>query len=120
MTYNIAFVLFPDFEELDYAGPCEVFGMTAKWIEKDWRVYTVGETPVVQGALGTKVQVDYTFDNAPKANLTRHGERRADRLHQARRRGGRVGDVRVHGSVLAAQGRLSRRPARHNIFRLEG
>jgi transcriptional regulator GlxA family with amidase domain len=69
MTYNIAFVLFPDFEELDYAGPCEVFGMTAKWIEKDWRVYTVGETPVVQGALGTKVQVDYTFDNAPKANL---------------------------------------------------
>jgi transcriptional regulator GlxA family with amidase domain len=69
MTYNIAFVLFPDFEELDYAGPCEVFGMTAKWIEKDWRVYTVGETPVVQGALGTKVQVDYTFDNAPNANL---------------------------------------------------
>lgn len=69
MDYNIAFVLFPDFEDLDFAGPFEVFGMTAKVLEKEWRAYTVGEQRVVQSALGTKVQVDHTFDDAPKPNI---------------------------------------------------
>ncbi|MGB2694059.1 MAG: DJ-1/PfpI family protein [Dehalococcoidia bacterium] len=69
MSFNIAFVLFPDFEDLDFAGPFEVFGMTAKVLEKEWRAYTVGEQPVVQSALGTKVQVDYTFADAPKADI---------------------------------------------------
>jgi transcriptional regulator GlxA family with amidase domain len=66
---NIAIVLFPDMEELDFAGPLEVFGMASKVMYKDWRVFTVAETPVVKGAIGLSVNADYTFDDAPKADV---------------------------------------------------
>ena len=33
MTFNIAFILFPDFEELDFVGPYEVMAMAAKYID---------------------------------------------------------------------------------------
>ena len=65
---NIAIVLFPDVEELDFAGPYEVFGMAAKHAYKDWRVFTVAETPQVKGSCGLSVNVDYTFDDASKAD----------------------------------------------------
>ncbi len=67
--FNIAFVLFPDFEELDFAGPLEVFGVAAKWLEKNWQVFTVAEERVVEATLGTKVQVDYLLSDAPKADM---------------------------------------------------
>jgi len=67
--FNIAFVLFPDFEELDFAGPLEVFGVTAKWLEKDWQVFTVAEERVVEATIGTKIQVDYLFSDAPNADM---------------------------------------------------
>jgi len=66
---NIAIVLFPDVEELDFAGPYEVFGMAAKWMYKDWRLFTVAEAGEVKGSCGLRVLADYTFDNAPKADL---------------------------------------------------
>ncbi len=69
MTMNFAFVLFPDFEELDFAGPLEVIGMTAKWLEKEWQVYTVAEEPTVEATLGTKIAVDYVFADAPKPDV---------------------------------------------------
>ncbi len=69
MTFNIAFVLFPEFEELDFAGPYEVFGMAAKYIDTDWRPYTVAAEPVVRGALGMRVQSDYKFADAPPPDL---------------------------------------------------
>jgi transcriptional regulator GlxA family with amidase domain len=69
MSFNIAFVLFPDFEELDFAGPYEVFGMAAKYVDTDWRVYTVAAEAVVRGALGMRVQSDYTFADAPPPDL---------------------------------------------------
>ena len=69
MGFNIAFVLFPDFEELDFAGPYEVFGMAAKYVDTDWRVYTVGAEPMVSGALGMRVQSDYLFADAPQPDL---------------------------------------------------
>ncbi|MEX0786712.1 MAG: DJ-1/PfpI family protein [Dehalococcoidia bacterium] len=69
MSFNIAFVLFPDFEELDYAGPFEVLGATAKHIDPEWQAYTVGEERLVRGTNGMTVQVDYLFDEAPKADL---------------------------------------------------
>jgi transcriptional regulator GlxA family with amidase domain len=66
---KIGFVLFPDFEELDFAGPYEVFGMAAKYIDQTWSTFTVGATPVVRAFHGMKVQVDHTFDDAPKADI---------------------------------------------------
>ena len=44
MSFNIAFILFPDFEELDLVGPYEVMAMTAKYIDTTWRAYSVAET----------------------------------------------------------------------------
>ena len=52
MSFNIAFVLYPDFEELDLAGPFEVFGVTAKWLDKEWRVFTVALRYIVNGQRG--------------------------------------------------------------------
>jgi len=66
---NIAFVLFPDFEELDFAGPWEVFGMATKYIDTTWRPYTVAAEREVRGFLGLCVRVDYTFAEAPKPDL---------------------------------------------------
>jgi transcriptional regulator GlxA family with amidase domain len=66
---NIAIVLFPDMEELDFAGPLEVFGMASKVMYNDWRVFTVAQERVVKGAIGLSVNVDYTFDDAPHADV---------------------------------------------------
>ena len=73
MKLRIAFVLFPQFEELDFAGPFEVFGMAAKYIDKEWSVFTVGEEPVVKGFLGAAIQVDHTFADAPVADIAGAG-----------------------------------------------
>jgi transcriptional regulator GlxA family with amidase domain len=43
--------------------------MASKYIAKDWRVFTVGETPTVRGNTGMTVVVDHTFDNAPAADI---------------------------------------------------
>ncbi|MGH7623162.1 MAG: DJ-1/PfpI family protein, partial [Gemmatimonadaceae bacterium] len=69
MAFNIAFILFPDFEELDFVGPYEVFGMTAKYIDSDWRVYSVAATPTVRAFHGLRVIADHTFEDAPKPDL---------------------------------------------------
>jgi transcriptional regulator GlxA family with amidase domain len=66
---NIAIVLFPNVEELDFVGPLEVFGMAAKILYKDWRVFTVAEEPVVKGVNGLSVNVTHTFDDAPHADI---------------------------------------------------
>lgn len=68
LTLNIAIVMFPEVEELDFAGPYEVFGIGAK-VWPEWHVYTVAEEPVVRGACGLRVQVDHLFDDAPAADL---------------------------------------------------
>lgn len=69
MTFNIAFVLFPDFEELDFVGPYEVMAMASKYIDTDWRAYTVAETPTVRAFHGMTVVADYTFGGAPKPDM---------------------------------------------------
>lgn len=92
---NIAIVLFPQVEELDFAGPYEVFGMGAKRY-KDWRVFTVAEERVVKGACGLSVNVDYTFDDAPAADIvivpggfgTRAGMENAALIGYVQRAGG--------------------------------
>jgi transcriptional regulator GlxA family with amidase domain len=66
---NIAFILFPDFEELDFAGPWEVFGMASHYVDTTWKPYTVAERSTVRGFLGMTVAVDHTFDSAPAPDL---------------------------------------------------
>ncbi len=66
---NFAIVLFPDVEELDFAGPYEVLGMAAKYLYKDWRVFTVAQERVVKGSCGLSVNVDYLFDEALAADV---------------------------------------------------
>jgi len=66
---NIAIVLFPDVEELDFAGPFEVFGMASKVMYRDWRVFTVAAERTVKGAIGLSVNADYTFDDAPQPDI---------------------------------------------------
>jgi transcriptional regulator GlxA family with amidase domain len=93
---NIAFVLFDDFEELDFAGPWEVFGMAAKYVDQTWRRYTVAAKQEVRGFLGLRVPVDYTFETAPPADLicvpggfgTRPGMEDAALIGYLRRAGG--------------------------------
>lgn len=69
MPYNIAFVLFPDFEELDFVGPYEVLAATAKHIDKTWNPYTVAQERVVRSTNGLSFNTDYTFADAPKPDL---------------------------------------------------
>jgi len=67
MTITTGIVLFDDAEELDWAGPWEVFTMARK--EGD-RVVTIAEhdRPVVC-AKGLRVLADHTFDDAPALDV---------------------------------------------------
>lgn len=95
MSFNIAFVLFPGFEELDFAGPYEVFGVAAKYQETDWQLFTVAEKQMVRGALGVNVQADHLFQDAPDAEMivvpggfgTREGMENAALIDYIRRAG---------------------------------
>ncbi len=68
-AFNIAFILFQDFEELDFVGPYEVMGMASKYIDQNWHVYSVAATPEVRAFHGLRMLADHTFDDAPKPNL---------------------------------------------------
>jgi transcriptional regulator GlxA family with amidase domain len=69
MSFNIAFILFPDFEELDFVGPYEVMAMASKYIDTTWHAYSVAETLTVRAFHGLTVVVDHTFENAPKPDM---------------------------------------------------
>lgn len=64
-TRVVGIVLFPDAEELDWAGPYEVFSMAA-FGENPMRVVTIAQTlDPVRCAKGLRVLPDHTFDDAP-------------------------------------------------------
>lgn len=69
MSFTIAFVLFPDFEELDFVGPWEVFGMAAKYVDTSWERFIVAKEHEVKAFLGMRVLTDHTFADAPHADL---------------------------------------------------
>ncbi|HZP57701.1 MAG TPA: DJ-1/PfpI family protein [Dehalococcoidia bacterium] len=69
MPFNVALVLFPDFEELDFAGPWEVFGMVERYIDQGWRVYSVAAQRPVRAFHGMTVEPDFLFGEAPPADL---------------------------------------------------
>ncbi len=66
---TIGILLFPDVEELDFAGPWEVFGMTAQ-ARPGLRAVTIAERPgPVRSAKGLRVLPDCTFGDAPPLDL---------------------------------------------------
>ncbi len=63
---NFGIVLFDEVEELDFAGPFEVMGVTAQLTNGAVRVTTVAEHDrPVRGAKGLRVLADHTLENAP-------------------------------------------------------
>ena len=65
---TVGIVLFPDAEELDWAGPYEVFAMAAMGQEMD--VVTIAQTgELVRGAKGLRVMPDHSFESAPKLDV---------------------------------------------------
>lgn len=70
MTRNVAFILFPGAEELDFAGPWEVYTMTNAIVPEAVRAYIVSEVGgTVTCAKGMRVEADYSFATAPKADV---------------------------------------------------
>lgn len=96
MSFTIAFILFPDFEELDFVGPWEVFGMAERYVDKTWKRVIVAKEREVRGFLGMRVLTDHIYDDAPRADLicipggfgTRPGMDDADLIGYIRRAGG--------------------------------
>jgi transcriptional regulator GlxA family with amidase domain len=68
MTKTIGIVLFPEVEDLDFAGPLEVLGNMAL-MDRDWQVVTIAETTNVKTAYGLKISVDYGFEDAPPLDV---------------------------------------------------
>lgn len=86
MATNIGIVLFPDAEELDWAGPYEVFGMAAALLDErelantpisdaereaaELRVFTVAQTKEpVRCRKGLRVLPEYDFADAPPLDV---------------------------------------------------
>jgi transcriptional regulator GlxA family with amidase domain len=68
MSTTIGIVLFPDAEELDWAGPYEVFTMAA--MGRDLEVVTIAQsTEPVRCAKGLRVLPDHDFDSAPALDV---------------------------------------------------
>jgi len=68
MSTTFGILLFQDVEELDFAGPLEVFGMSRKLLPG--RVVTIAETLApVQGFNGLRVLPDHAFSDAPELDV---------------------------------------------------
>lgn len=67
--YSIGILLFEQAEELDWAGPFEVFGMASQSVEGA-RVLTVAQTrDPVRCFNGLRVLPDHTFEDAPPLDV---------------------------------------------------
>ena len=66
---TVGIVVFPDSEELDWAGPFEVFGMAAA-VGADLKVVTLAETlEPVRCAKGLRIAPDHTLGDAPNLDV---------------------------------------------------
>jgi transcriptional regulator GlxA family with amidase domain len=70
-TRNLAILLFPDVELLDFCGPFEVFSVAGREFDPPaFRVFTVAESPEPLCARnGLSVNPQYTLADAPQAEL---------------------------------------------------
>ena len=66
---TIGIVLFPDAEELDWAGPYEVFGMAAKTVGNAHVVTIAERKEAVRGFNGLRVLPDHDFGDAPPLDV---------------------------------------------------
>lgn len=69
MGYTFGIVLFDKAEELDWAGPWEVFTAAAQMNHEDHVVTIAQHDRPVKCAKGLRVLADYTFENAPKLDV---------------------------------------------------
>jgi transcriptional regulator GlxA family with amidase domain len=68
MTTRIGIVLYPGAEELDWAGPYEVFGMAG--LGQDQSLVTVAESlEPVRSAKGLRVLPDHDFESVPPLDV---------------------------------------------------
>ena len=67
MKRNVAILLFPEVEVLDFAGPFEVFAVTDELSDYEmFNVYTVADSPAsVRARNGLMVVPDYMLESAP-------------------------------------------------------
>ena len=99
MTFNVAFILFPDFEELDFVGPYEVFGDDREVHRHRMAGLQRRRDAGGAGVPRAAVLADHTFADAPTARhdlcsgRVRHAPVMdacaAARLHQRSRRAAR-------------------------------
>ena len=68
MGITTGILLYEGMEELDFAGPFEVFGMAGLNNEDD-RVVTIAESSPVRAWNGLRVLADYGFDDAPQLDV---------------------------------------------------
>jgi transcriptional regulator GlxA family with amidase domain len=68
---NVAILIFPDVEILDFCGPFEVFSRASHVTQPPaFKVFTLAETlGLIRTHNGLVVNVDYQLDDAPQPNL---------------------------------------------------
>jgi len=71
VTRNLAILLFPDAEVLDFCGPYEVFSVSNRYVEPAaFRVLTVAEKKgAVLAKNGLSVNPDHDFDDCPQPDV---------------------------------------------------
>lgn len=71
MRRSIGFVMFEGAEELDYAGPWEIFTFLRQHVDPEsCDVFLVSETGgEIKSAKGLRVQTDYSYLKAPKIDI---------------------------------------------------
>lgn len=135
-TERVAIYVFPDAEELDFAGPWEVLSYWARDVAAEngiaAEVVTVADQPgPVRAAKGLRVVPDTTWDElgpitvllVPGGIGTRQmldaGDPRLDRLRALAESGVLVTSVCTGALVLAAAGLLRNRPATTHFANLD-
>lgn len=120
---NIGVYVYELAEELDWAGPWEVFSAWAlRWPDDGVRAFTIGDTgEPVRCAKGLRVLTDHTWDDAPPVDvlLVPGGDQRAPaadetlhaRLRALHEGGALVTSVCTGSFVLQAAGLLDGLPA---------
>jgi transcriptional regulator GlxA family with amidase domain len=71
MTRNLAILLFPDAEVLDFCGPFEVFSVANRFVEPAaFEVFTLAETPgPVIARNGLSVNPHFLLDDSPRPDV---------------------------------------------------
>jgi transcriptional regulator GlxA family with amidase domain len=70
MPRKVGIILFPDVEELDFAGPWEVFALVRDATKGECDVFTVAQNPgEIRCAKGLRVIADHTFITAPPIDV---------------------------------------------------